>query len=253
MSQHQQSILQSFSPNAEAYLTSPVHSAGADLDLLARATAALDRPVVLDLGCGAGHVSFAVSPFAKEVVAFDLSTSMLDVVAATAKERQLLNIGTRQGSVEELPFGGEQFDLVLSRYSAHHWNHVPQALNEVRRVLRPNGQVCFVDIAGGPSPMLDTHLQAVELMRDPSHVRDYTRSEWHALFEAASFQAHIASEWRLPLEFSSWVARISTSAERIAAIRSLWSGAPSEVRTYFRLQDDLSFEIDAIMISARRT
>ena len=252
MSQHKQSILQSFSPNAEAYLTSTVHSAGTDLDQLARAAAALDQPVVLDLGCGAGHVSFAVAPFAKEVVAFDLSASMLDVVAATARDRQLSNIATKQGSVEALPFENEQFDLVLSRYSAHHWNHVQQALNEVRRVLKPNGQVCFVDVAGAPSPLLDTHLQAVELMRDPSHVRDYTKSEWHSLFQAASFQSNIESEWRLALEFSSWVARIGTSAERIAAIRSLWSGAPSEVHTYFKLQDDLSFEIDAIMISARR-
>ena len=252
MSQHKQSVLQSFSPNAEAYLTSPVHSAGADLDLLAREAEALDQPIVLDLGCGAGHVSFAVAPFAKEVVAFDLSTSMLDVVAATARERQLLNIRTKQGSVEELPFEDEQFDLVLSRYSAHHWNDVPKALNEARRVLKPNGKVCFVDIAGAPSPMLDTHLQAVELMRDPSHVRDYTKAEWLALFQAALFHPDVESEWRLPLEFSSWVKRIGTSAERIAAIRSLWSGAPSEVHSYFKLQDDLSFEIDAMMISARR-
>jgi ubiquinone/menaquinone biosynthesis C-methylase UbiE len=252
MIKHDQSILQSFSPNAEAYLTSAVHSAGADLDRLARSTAALDQPVVLDLGCGAGHVSFAVAPFAKEIVAFDLSTSMLDVVAATARERQLLNIGTKQGSVEELPFEDEQFDLLLSRYSAHHWNDVPQALNEARRVLKPNGKVCFVDVAGAPSPMLDTHLQSVELMRDPSHVRNYTRSEWLALFQAASFQPDVELEWRLDLEFSSWVRRIGTSAERIAAIHSLWSGAPSEVRTYFKLQDDLSFEIDSIMISGRR-
>ena len=253
MIKHEQSILQSFSPQAEAYLTSPVHSAGADLDLLARTAAALDHPVVLDLGCGAGHASFAVAPFAREVVAFDLSTSMLDVVAAAAKERQLLNIRTMQGSVKELPFESEQFDLVLSRYSAHHWSNVPQALSEARRILKPNGKVCFIDVAGALSPMLDTHLQAVELMRDPSHVRDYTEAEWLSLFQAASFEARIESRWRLALEFSSWVARIGTSAERIGAIRFLWAGAPSEVHTYFKLQSDLSFEIDAIMISARKS
>ena len=252
MIKHDQSVSQSFGPNAEAYLTSPVHSAGADLDLLARAAAALDQPKVLDLGCGAGHASFAVAPFAQEVVAFDLTASMLDIVAAAARERGLSNIGTKQGSVEALPFESARFDLILSRYSAHHWNDVPRALNEVSRVLKPNGRVCFIDVAGAPSPLLDTHLQSVELMRDPSHVRDYTELEWLSLFQAASFEPHIESEWRLALEFSSWVARIGTSAERIAAIRSLWSGAPSEVRTYFKLQDDLSFEIDAIMILARR-
>jgi ubiquinone/menaquinone biosynthesis C-methylase UbiE len=247
---HEQSISRSFGSNAERYLTSPVHSTGADLDFLARSVAALDQPKVLDLGCGAGHASFATAPFAREVIAFDLTTAMLEVTAAAAKERGFANIGTTQGSVEKLPFNSQQFDLVVSRYSAHHWNDVRRALQEVKRVLKPGGQVCFIDLTGGPSPLLDTHLQSVELARDPSHVRSYNESEWLSFFQAASFNARIEEKWRLTLEFSSWVSRIGTSPEGIAAIRSLWSRAPTEVRDYFRLQGDLSFEVDAAMILA---
>jgi ubiquinone/menaquinone biosynthesis C-methylase UbiE len=247
---HEQSISKSFSSNAERYLTSPVHSAGADLDFLARSVAALDQPKVLDLGCGAGHASFATAPFAQEVVAFDLTAGMLEVTAAAAKERGFSNISTTQGSVEELPFNSQQFDFVVSRYSAHHWNDVPRALQEVRRVLKPGGQVCVIDTTGAPSPLLDTHLQSVELARDPSHVRSYTDAEWLSFFQAASFDARIEQKWRLALDFSPWVSRIGTSAEGIAAIRSLWSRAPSEVRDYFKLQDDLSFELDVAMILA---
>jgi ubiquinone/menaquinone biosynthesis C-methylase UbiE len=248
--QHEQSISKSFSSNAEMYLTSPIHSAGADLDFLARSVAALDLPKVLDLGCGAGHASFATAPFAREVIAFDLTRAMLEVTAAAAKERSLSNISTTQGSVEELPFNSQQFDFVVSRYSAHHWNNVPRALQEVKRVLKPGGQVCFIDLTGAPSPLLDTHLQSVELARDPSHVRSYTDAEWLSFFQAASFDARIEQKWRLATEFSSWVSRIGTSAERMASIRSLWSTAPSEVRDYFKLQDNLSFEVDAAMILA---
>jgi ubiquinone/menaquinone biosynthesis C-methylase UbiE len=247
---HEQSMSKRFGSNAERYLTSLVHSAGADLDFLARSVAALDEPKVLDLGCGAGHASFATASFAREVIAFDLTTAMLEVTAAAAKERGLSNISTAQGSVEELPFNRRQFDFVVSRYSAHHWNDVPRALQEVRRVLKPGGQVCFIDLTGAPFPLLDTHLQSVELARDPSHVRSYSESEWLSFFQAASFDARIEQRWRLALEFSSWVSRIGTSAEGIAAIRSLWSSAPTEVRDYFKLQDDLSFEVDAAMIVA---
>src|SRR3984885_386781 len=127
---HEQSISKSFSSNAERYLNSPVHSAGVDLDFLAHSVAALDQPKVLDLGCGAGHASFAAAPFAREVVAFDLTAGMLEVTAAAAKERGLSNISTTRGSVEELPFNSQQFDFVVSRYSAHHWNDVPKALQE---------------------------------------------------------------------------------------------------------------------------
>ena len=171
---HEQSISKSFSSNAERYLTSPVHSAGADLDFLARSVAALDQPKVLDLGCGAGHASFATAPFAREVIAFDLTAGMLEVTAAAAKERGFSNISTTQGPVEELPFDSQQFDFVVSRYSAHHWKDVPRALQEVKRLLKPGGQVYVIDTTGAPSPLLDTHLQSVELLRDPSHVRSYT-------------------------------------------------------------------------------
>jgi ubiquinone/menaquinone biosynthesis C-methylase UbiE len=247
---HEQSVSKSFSPNAERYLTSPVHSAGADLGFLARSVAALDQPKVLDLGCGAGHASFATAPFAREVVAFDLTAGMLEITAAAARERGFSNISTKQGSVEELPFNSQQFDFVMSRYSAHHWNDVPRALQEVKRVLKPGGQVCVIDTTGAPRPLLDTHLQSVELARDPSHVRSYTDAEWLSFFQAASFEARIEEKWRLALEFTSWVSRIGTSAEGIAAIRSLWSRAPSEVRDYFKLQNDLSFELDVAMILA---
>jgi ubiquinone/menaquinone biosynthesis C-methylase UbiE len=250
---HDDAISRSFGPQADAYLSSPVHSTGDDLVLLGNAVAQTDNPSVLDLGCGAGHASFAVAPFAREVVAYDLTESMLRVVAAAAAERRLQNIRTQLGSVEKLPFDDAQFDWIVSRYSAHHWKDVRQALREIQRVLKPGGRVCFIDVAGGPQPIFDTHLQALELLRDPSHVRNYTVQEWLSLFQSASFHAEASPPWRLFIEFSSWIARIGTSAERVAAIRSLWSAAPTEVRTYFSLQDDLSFELDVIMILAQFT
>jgi ubiquinone/menaquinone biosynthesis C-methylase UbiE len=142
---------------------------------------------------------------------------------------------------------------VVSRYSAHHWNDVPRALREVKRILKVGGRVCIIDLAGAPSPLLDTHLQSVELARDTSHVRSYTNTEWLSFLQEEHLAARIEQKWRLATEFSSWVSRIGTSPEGIAAIRYLWSGAPSEVRDYFNLQDDLSFEADAVMILAQMT
>lgn len=249
--QHDRSIAQSFGPRADAYLTSTVHAQGADLETLAQKIAATEGAAVLDVGCGGGHASFAIAPVAREVVAYDLIEAMLGVVKAEADKRGLTNIRTRQGFAEELPFESASFDWVVSRYSAHHWRHVERALYEVRRVLKPGGQVCFIDVAGGPEPLLDTHLQALELLRDPSHVRNYSSGEWLAFFKAASFEAEVVQRWRLPIEFKSWIMRIGTSDDRIAAIRSLWSSAPTEVRRYYEVQDDLSFELDVVMIQAR--
>jgi ubiquinone/menaquinone biosynthesis C-methylase UbiE len=81
---------------------------------------------VLDLGCGGGHVTFNVARLVREIVAYDLAPEMLGVVARAAEERGLDNVTTRQGSVESLPFEDASFDVVLSRFSAHHFcNPIP--------------------------------------------------------------------------------------------------------------------------------
>jgi ubiquinone/menaquinone biosynthesis C-methylase UbiE len=250
--QHENTVTQSFGPQAAAYLTSQVHATGRDLELLAEAIAETSNAKVLDLGCGAGHASYAAAMAATEVVAYDLTEAMLRIVERTAAERGLINVRTAQGSAERLPFADGSFDWVISRYSAHHWRNVPAAMLEIARVLKPGGQVCLIDIAGGPEPLLDTHLQAVEMLRDPSHVRDYTEGEWVRYFGDASLKAEVAQRWRLPAEFSSWITRMNTPAGRVAAIHEVWTAAPAEVREHYAVAADGSFEMDAVMLRARK-
>ena len=247
---HHDQVADAFGSTAAAYLTSPSHASGADLTTLAAAVASTPGARVLDLGCGAGHVSFAVAPHAQSVTAYDIAPQMLATVAAAARERGLGNIGTEQGAAEALPFADAAFDWVVSRFSAHHWHDVPRALGEVRRVLKPGGRVLFVDVVSADHPLLDTHLQAVEVLRDGSHIRNYRADEWLAFFAGAGFAARIRERWRLSMEFDQWVARMRTPDVRAAAIRSLWAGAPDEVREYFAVQPDGSFMIDVLMVEA---
>jgi ubiquinone/menaquinone biosynthesis C-methylase UbiE len=243
-------VAQQFGATARAYLESETHSTGDDLELLAQEVAAIPNAAVLDLGCGAGHASFAVAPHAASVTAYDLTPEMLALVEREAAARELPHITTVQGMAEELRFPKAHFDCVISRYSAHHWHDVPAALREVRRVLKPGGRALLIDTAGGETPLLDTHLQAVEILRDPSHVRNYSAREWLALFREAGFTATLRQEWPLPIEFSGWIERQRTPPERVAAIHALWSAAPDEVRSFFEVQQDGSFTLRKILIAA---
>lgn len=83
---------------ASAYLTSAVHASGRDLQRLAERLADFPQAKVLDMGCGAGHASFTAAGQVAEVTAYDLSSQMLEVVAAAAKEKGFSNIVTQQGT-----------------------------------------------------------------------------------------------------------------------------------------------------------
>ena len=247
---HEAVVSAQFSPRAQSYLTSPVHARGEDLDRLAGIVGSRPEAVAVDLGCGAGHASFAVAPLVQKVVAYDLSDAMVAMVRAEATRRGLANVEARQGSVERLPCPDATFDLVVSRYSAHHWHDVAAGLREARRVLKPGGLAVFMDAVSPGPALLDTWLQTLELLRDPSHVRDYSVAEWQALLAAAGFLPGTVSRFRLRLEFSRWVERMAPPEIQVQAIRSLQARVGTEVREHFAMEADGSFTLDTMLVCA---
>ncbi|MCJ2140736.1 class I SAM-dependent methyltransferase [Methylobacterium sp. E-066] len=248
---HAGHVVDQFGAQAAAYVTSAVHAAGADLDRIGALVRGLPGARVLDLGCGGGHVAFAAAAAGAAVTAYDLSAEMLAAVTAEAGRRGLDRIETRQGAAESLPFPDAAFDAVLTRYSAHHWRDVPAALAEARRVLKPEGLLVVCDAVAPEEPLLDTHLQAVELLRDPSHVRDYRVSEWRRMLEIAGFVPGEALASRPRMEYASWIARMRTPEVNAAAIRALQASAPVEVAAHFAIEADGSFLLDSVLIEAR--
>ncbi|MFG1477453.1 methyltransferase domain-containing protein [Xanthobacter sp. V4C-4] len=248
---HEGHVLAQFGPQAAAYVASAVHARGPDLEALA-ARLQDERPGrLLDLGCGGGHVSFTAAPFTGEVVAYDLSRQMLAAVGAEADRRGLANIVTAEGVAEALPFPDAAFDAVASRYSAHHWRDLKAGLGEARRVLKAGGRAVFMDVVAPAWPVADTFLQAIELLRDPSHGRDFSRAEWEAHLSAAGFVVEAATPQRLRLEFSSWVARIRTPELNVAAIRALEQSASADVARHFEIEPDGTFTLDTLTLVAR--
>ncbi len=252
MTQHTQVVQKQFGEQASAYLSSTVHAQGAEFALLQAELAGQSEARLLDLGCGAGHVSFHCAPLVKQVVAYDLSQQMLDVVASAARERGLGNVDTQLGPAERLPFVDGEFDYVFSRYSAHHWSDFGLALREVRRVLKPGGVACFIDVMSPGSPLLDTYLQSVEVLRDTSHVRDYSAGEWLSQVNEAGLQVRGHTRQRLRLEYALWVERMRTPEVMRAAIRTLQQAVGAEVREYYQIDDNGSFSTDVLVLWAQR-
>ena len=239
-----------YAPRAEAYVRSAVHSSGADLDQIEDFVRGSADARALDLGCGGGHVSYRAAPHVREVVACDLTPDMLAQVKKAAAERGLANIVTQQAAAERLPFGAGSFDFVLSRYSAHHWNNFEAGLREARRMLKDGARALFADCISPAHPLLDTHLQAIELLRDPSHVRNYSAAEWMAALARSGFSVTAIAARKLRLEFTVWTERTKTPELYANAILSLQAQASSAVRDHFAISEDGGFSLDTLTIEA---
>jgi hypothetical protein len=116
-------------------------------------------------------------------------------------------------------------------------------LHEVRRVLKPGGRWLLVDVVSPISPMADTFLNAVEILRDASHVRDHSVAQWLDMCTQAGFATRHVQTWSVRLEFTTWVTRMATPAHEVEQLRRMLRAAPAHVKTELGIEEDCSFHI----------
>jgi SAM-dependent methyltransferase len=96
----------------------------------------------LDAGCGGGRASVMMAQAgAREVVGFDLSERNVQTATARAAARGLDNCTFVQGSLLDIPFADESFDLVWCNGVLHHTDDPDRGLQEITRVLRLEGEL----------------------------------------------------------------------------------------------------------------
>lgn len=245
-------VRRQFGAASAAYVESPVHRSGADLEAMLRRADPAPDARVLDVGTGAGHTALAFAPHVAEVVAFDLTPAMLERVREAAASRGLANLRTQRGDAAALPFPAAAFDVVTCRLCAHHFAAPARAVAEMARVLRPGGVLLLEDSVSPEDPAQDTFLNAIELLRDPSHVRNLRVSEWRPLLAAAGLETTGVADFPARLDFDAWVARMRTPEPEARQIRRLMDGAPDEVRAAFRIEPGHHWTIPIALLEARR-
>jgi ubiquinone/menaquinone biosynthesis C-methylase UbiE len=126
---------------------------------------------VLDVAAGTGHLSRAIAPHVQRVVAVDLTPEMLLKGSHEAAEDGITNITFEQGLAENLPYPHDAFDMVVSRFSIHHFVDPKIQIAEMVRVCRPEGRVAVIDLASPDDETLAAAYNRLERMRDLSHTR----------------------------------------------------------------------------------
>src|SRR5688500_18730249 len=189
------------------------------------------------------------------MIATDTSQRMLEVTMQEAERRGLTNLVTEFADAQDLPYENASFDLVICRTAAHHFSEPTKFLAEAYRVLKPGAKLVLVDTTGSDDDAADDLIDKFERMRDPSHVRNYTKPAWRKIAERAGFEIESEETVSKPLNAKEWLERSGTPLDtRIELIDkiTLSQGWFREYLSPHGEGDVLTFHLDETTFALRK-
>jgi len=229
-------VREAFGETAAAYVASPGHAGGADLNRLVELAAPTLDDRALDVSTGGGHTALALAPHVAQMTASDLTPRMLAAARDFLTTSGVTNADYVIADAEQLPFLGASFDLVTVRIAPHHYASVATAVREMARVLVPGGRLLVIDNIAPEDATLDALLNRWEKWRDPSHVRNYTTSEWRMYLTGAGLEITDVETQRKAHDFAPWVERMRMPPTESARLEAEMLAAPPEAQAYFEIE-----------------
>ena len=218
MQDHETLIRKEFSRQAEAIAKAALFNDETVLARICEAARLTIRSRVLDVACGPGIVVEALARSAGEVVGCDITPAMIEKTRERCASAGLANVSCMSGHAETLPFDEASFDVVVSRSAVHHFADPAAALREMARVVKRGGRVVTVDAMSDESPEDSALHNALETLRDPSHVRMLPKSELHRALAQAGLTVESCQEWTNHRDFDEWL-KIANAPERVRPLK----------------------------------
>jgi ubiquinone/menaquinone biosynthesis C-methylase UbiE len=164
---------------------------------------------LLDVGCGTGamlHHLSTTHPVA-QLSGVDPVPQML----AIARRRLPQSVELREGWAEHLPFPAEQFDVVVSCSMFHYVQKPIAALHEMRRVLRPGGQLVITDWCDDywACRVCDLYLR----LFSRAHVKTYGERECVQLLKEAGYAVTEIDRYKINWLWGMMTARVTKDAD----------------------------------------
>jgi SAM-dependent methyltransferase len=188
-----------WSERAELYRESAAHREGPDLDLVIEWVQGAGAKTALDVATGGGHVARRLRDVGIQVVTTDAAPGMQPDVVTRA---------------EDLPFADASFDAVVARVAHHHFEDPAASVREMARVS--TDLVAVVD-----NLYMSQEAEEADRIRDPSHVRNYTESEWRYMLAGAGLRVDDVRHFDKPIELQPWLDRVGCAGEDAERVRDL--------------------------------
>ncbi len=250
----EKNIRAEFTRQAEPMASAPAFHAESAIRRLVAAVGESPLDRVLDVACGPGIVAEAIAPHVREVVGIDVTPKMVRLAHARFSKARSNNGQFQVASAENLPFPSASFDQIVTRLSFHHFADLSKVLAEVRRVLRPDGRFIIADVVSSAEPEEAALHNALERLRDPTHVRMRAPNELLEVIDRAGFAVVRQQVWEQPRSFVEWAA-IVADPERTQALekvmRALARAGQSAGISLREGGDDLRFTHTWMLVEAR--
>lgn len=116
---------------------------------------------ILDVACGTGDVALRLHQLYPDadITGLDLSEGMLEVAKTklskmdeTAKSK----ISFVQGDSLSMPYTDDAFDLLTVAYGVRNFERLSEGLKEMKRVIKPGGVLCIVELSEPANPLIRT-------------------------------------------------------------------------------------------------
>lgn len=207
-----ETIVAEFTQQAEAFNESAVARAPETLDDLVRLAAPEAGERWLDVACGPGIVTRALAPHAREVHGVDMTPAMVELARREAAAARLVNTTFAVGDATALAIPTASVDGAVARFSIHHHPVPSRLLEELTRVVRPQGRVILMDHVVDVDAGAAAWSQEIERLRDPSHWACLPITRLRALAERAGLELEREEVFPMAMDFEDWLARGSGGA-----------------------------------------
>ncbi len=204
-SAHRARILDQFTRQASPFANAPAIRNPDALNRIVTLAGAGPDDTVLDVACGPGLLACAFAKVSRHVTGIDVTPAMLDQARVEQQRAGVENVTWQVADVPPLPFADHTFSIVTARFALHHLLDPLAVLREMRRVCRQGGRIAIADSA--PSLAKAEAFNAMERLRDPSHVRAMPVEEIRGLLLNAGFAEPREEFYRLEGELEDLLER----------------------------------------------
>jgi ubiquinone/menaquinone biosynthesis C-methylase UbiE len=222
---------------AEGYVTSGTHAKGQELDRLVEIAQPKADWEVLDVATGGGHTALKFAPHVFHVIATDITPRMLEQADAHIARMGINNVTFEPADAEALPFGIGTFDLVTCRIAPHHFPNPLRFLRESARVLKSGGLLLVQDHALPEDEKAARYIDSLERVRDPSHRRAFSESEWVSMFRTAGLGVEHTEQITKAHRLVPWAERQGCTPQVVQKLVTMVEDAPDAVLAWMQPSD----------------